>query len=62
MVTISETEVTEVTLASKLELLREDELPEKTVLKALAKAQGPVHIQELAASMGARPLKVAQGS
>jgi phenylalanyl-tRNA synthetase alpha chain len=44
---IYETEVTEISLLPKIELIREYELTEKTILKELDKAGIEVHIQEL---------------
>jgi len=50
---LAETEVQEVSLAAKIELIRDGELPEKTVLKELAAAAAPVHIQDLAGRLNA---------
>jgi phenylalanyl-tRNA synthetase alpha chain len=48
MVSLAETEVQEVSLASKIELIRNGELPDKTILRELFAAAAPLHIQELA--------------
>jgi len=49
MAVISEAEVQEIGLNSRLELINESELPEKTILRELASGdKAPVHIQELA--------------
>jgi phenylalanyl-tRNA synthetase alpha chain len=49
---LTETEVQEISLASGLELIRQNELPEKTILKELAAAGISLHIQELAKRLG----------
>jgi phenylalanyl-tRNA synthetase alpha chain len=51
MVSIAETEVTEISLASGIELIRENELPEKTILRELIDAGKPLHIQELSSRL-----------
>ncbi len=48
---IEETELQEISLAPGIELIREDELPEKTILRELASAGAPIHIQELASQL-----------
>jgi phenylalanyl-tRNA synthetase alpha chain len=48
---LAETEVQEISLASGVELIRENELPEKTILRELAAANKPLHLQELASRL-----------
>jgi phenylalanyl-tRNA synthetase alpha chain len=48
---IEETELQEISLVSGIELIRDDELPEKTILKELSLAGQAVHIQELASRL-----------
>jgi phenylalanyl-tRNA synthetase alpha chain len=50
---VTETEVQEISLATGLDLIRQDELPEKTILKELAAAGVALHVQELAKRLGA---------
>ncbi|HAJ78171.1 MAG TPA: phenylalanine--tRNA ligase subunit alpha [Fibrobacteres bacterium] len=52
MALLVETEVQEASLAAGIELIREGELPEKTILCELAKDGAALHIQELAARLG----------
>ena len=52
LATLSETEVQEISLASGLELIRDNELPEKTILRELVGANTSLHIQELASRLG----------
>jgi phenylalanyl-tRNA synthetase alpha chain len=49
---LTETEVQEISLTTGLELIRDGELPEKTILKELAAAGSAIHIQELAKRLG----------
>ena len=53
LVTVVETEVIEASLAAKIECIRDNELPEKTILRELAAAGAPLHIQEIAARLAA---------
>jgi phenylalanyl-tRNA synthetase alpha chain len=48
---IEETELQEISLASGIELICENELPEKTILRALTDANQSLHIQELASRL-----------
>jgi phenylalanyl-tRNA synthetase alpha chain len=52
LVSLSETEVQEVSLAAKIEFIRDGELPEKTILKELSAAGAAMHIQDLAVRLG----------
>jgi phenylalanyl-tRNA synthetase alpha chain len=50
-VILVETEVQEISLAKNIDLIRDDELPEKTILRELCSRSAPLHIQELALNL-----------
>ena len=53
LVAVSESEVTEIQLASKLDLISPEELPERTMLKVLAQEGAGLHLQDLSAKVNA---------
>ena len=53
LVIVSESEVTEIQLAAKLDLISPEELPERTMLKVLAGEPAGLHLQDLSAKVNA---------
>lgn len=53
LVTVIENEVTEIQLAAKLDLISPEELPERTMLKVLAREPAGLHLQDLSARVNA---------